>query len=345
VKLSELLLRALKANAGLQGALKAQRFAGAEPSGTWQGTRIAAFICPSADHISALEAASRSGSPSRVVLAVNPAWLSPSSAAAPSPFASLLEPVFSLTRHDICGQKVSVLRVYPGGWHVYSCSPGEPPRLLAVDHSRPSRASLSDLILQGSSTPPSSLSDSAHTVGFALPAPSPRHVPTLHNVPSSDGVRELPLSCGCNSSTNLDEIPPVLFVPSCSAAADFSWRNSDVDWIWGAGSGGRWAEASQHVTTGPVSVHPSALYPSSRANASFDNSLLQLPCAPSRSAPPPSPSLSHGVSTDLIGVSGLLRSFDSGGWDPLFHESQASQGMAGSDGEALSRLHVEWMTS
>jgi Domain of unknown function (DUF1995) len=112
-------------------------------AGAWEGDRIVAFVCPSPEHAAALESRAAVGSPSRAVLAINPRW-----APSATPFAAALDPVFSLTRHYVVGQRVSLLRVYPSGWHIYQQPLGEEPQLIAIERSRPGRARLSELVLR-----------------------------------------------------------------------------------------------------------------------------------------------------------------------------------------------------
>ena len=115
-------------------------------AGKWEGSRLTAFVGPTAGHLPELEALAGCGSPSRIIMAINPQWdAAPGSADAAAPFAAAAEPVFSFTSAPLGALTATVLRVFPGGWQIYMTPAGGSAEMVALDATRPTPARLAQL--------------------------------------------------------------------------------------------------------------------------------------------------------------------------------------------------------
>lgn len=117
-------------------------------AGCWEGERVVAIICPGREHAGVAAAALARGAPARLVLLVNPRG-----AVTEEPPV----PAFALERHFVCGQRVSVLRAYPGGWHVFLQPAAAEPLLLSVLRAAPTAEQLAQCVLHAI-VPPSARS-------------------------------------------------------------------------------------------------------------------------------------------------------------------------------------------
>ena len=140
----------------------------ASRAGAWEGEHIVAYVCPGADHMRPLAQAAVSSASRRVALAINPRW-----DAMETPAVGAMEPVFCMTRSMSCGQRVTLLRVYPSGWHVYMQPVRGPAQLLAVEAKRPTMLRIAELVVQAIAPVPQQCSAPASSNVMLAPQAAP----------------------------------------------------------------------------------------------------------------------------------------------------------------------------
>jgi Domain of unknown function (DUF1995) len=124
-------------------------------AGKWEGDRIAALIFPTAEYSDMLRDLT-SGADSRLVLIVNPQWTLEGQVVSDfglgaegqrrSKFVESFQPVYCFKRLSVFGDRVTLMRVYPGGWQVYWAPQSDRTQMIGVEYRKPSFQRLVELL-------------------------------------------------------------------------------------------------------------------------------------------------------------------------------------------------------
>lgn len=127
-------------------------------AGLWQGDNMAAMIFTTTEYATTLQDLARRSGTARLVLNINPQWSLKgqvvsdfgfgSQARARKDFVDSFVPVFHQSSIRVFGDRVAILRAYPGHWHLFYCKPGGAAVLMAADAAQPSFARLTELMRQ-----------------------------------------------------------------------------------------------------------------------------------------------------------------------------------------------------
>lgn len=111
---------------------------------------------PTADYADTLMDLAQEGSSSRLVLIVNPQWTLEGQVISDfgigaegqrrSKFAEAFVPVFYFKRLSVYGDRVTIMRVYPGGWQVYWTPQNGKIRMIGIEYRRPGFSRLVELL-------------------------------------------------------------------------------------------------------------------------------------------------------------------------------------------------------
>lgn len=159
-------------------------------AGKWEGAQIAALVLPTAETLSELRALTEGASRQRLVLCINPQWftagqivsdfgLGPARQRSEELVDAFLD-VFHIAKVNVNGDRVTLMRVYPGTWQVHWASgrgSSAGTQLLALENERPEYSRLVEILQRqrGSRTSMSWLERlrSGITGGSAPRSPSP----------------------------------------------------------------------------------------------------------------------------------------------------------------------------
>lgn len=125
-------------------------------AGKWEGDRVAALVFPTAEYADTLMDLAQEGSDSRLVLIVNPQWTLEGQVISDfgigpegqrrSKFAEAFVPTFYFKRLSVYGDRVTLMRVYPGGWQVYWTPQNGKIRMIGIEYRRPGFSRLVELL-------------------------------------------------------------------------------------------------------------------------------------------------------------------------------------------------------
>lgn len=125
-------------------------------AGKWEGERVSTLVFPTAEYADTLMDLAHSGSNSRLVLIVNPQWTLEGQVISDfglgadgqrrSKFAESFVPVFYFKRLSVYGDRITLMRVYPGGWQVYWTPQQGKIRMIGIEYRRPGFSRLVELL-------------------------------------------------------------------------------------------------------------------------------------------------------------------------------------------------------
>lgn len=125
----------------------------------WQGDKIAAMIFTTTEYAATLQdMAQTRRAAARAVLNINPQWSLKgqvvsdfglgTQARARKEFVERFALVFHQSSVSVFGDRVAMLRAYPGRWHMFYCKPSSPAVLMGADAKQPTFARLTELMQQ-----------------------------------------------------------------------------------------------------------------------------------------------------------------------------------------------------